>query len=100
LVIENLKGLKQNVKHKGKQIRKVIQRWSYADLIGKIKYKAMLYGIPVIEVDPINTSKTCSICGHVNESLGSNRVFKCPKCGLIMDRDLNAAINIVRKINT
>jgi len=98
LVIENLKGLKQNVKHKGKRIRKVIQRWPYADLIDKIKYKATLYGVPVIEVDPVNTSKMCSVCGHINENLGSNRIFKCPKCGLVMDRDLNAAINIIRKI--
>ena len=42
------------------------------------------------------SSKTCSRCGHVNKNLTlKDRVFKCDKCGLEIDRDDNAAINLV-----
>jgi transposase len=42
------------------------------------------------------TSKTCHRCGHVAQVKG--RVFKCPKCGLIYNRDLNACINIAHAL--
>jgi putative transposase len=49
----------------------------------------------VIKINPRNTSKTCSHCGHVKESLKlSERTYKCEACGTVIDRDLNAAINI------
>ena len=48
-------------------------------------------------VDPRNTSKTCSRCGWVKDDLKlSDRIFHCNACGLDIDRDLNAAINIYR----
>ena len=67
------------------------------DLIQKIKYKAKLEGVPIIEISPRNTSKTCSKCGYVYKRFKNQRVFHCPKCGLVIDRDLNASINIARK---
>ena len=96
IVIERLKGLKKNRK-RGKKVRKILHRWSYHDLIQKIKYKAKLEGVPVIEVSPRNTSKTCSKCGYVYKRFKNQRIFHCPKCGLVIDRDLNASINIARK---
>ncbi len=40
-------------------------------------------------------SKRCSACGEVNDGLGQgDTVFTCPACGLIIDRDLNAALNL------
>ncbi len=98
IVIEKLKGLKQReMKKRKKKLRKILAKWSYADLINKIKYKAKLEGVPIIEVSPRNTSKTCSKCGYVYKRFKNQRVFHCPKCGLVIDRDLNAAINIARK---
>lgn len=99
IVLEKLKGLKKSKLNKStpKNIRKALHIWSYADLIEKIKYKAKLEGVPVKEVSPRNTSKTCSRCGYVNRRLKNERVFVCPKCGLKIDRDLNAAINIANK---
>ena len=98
IVIERLKGLKKNnLKNKGRKIRKILCRWSYHDLIRKIKYKAKLEGIPVIEISPRNTSKTCSGCGYVYKRFKNQRLFNCPNCGLVIDRDLNASINIARK---
>lgn len=97
IVVERLKGVKRNGRRKGKKIRKILHRWSYHDLIRKIKYKAKLEGVSVIEVSPRNTSKTCSKCGYIYKWFRNQRTYHCPKCGLIIDRDLNAAINIARK---
>jgi len=61
------------------------------------QYKFEELGKPVIFVDPRDTTKMCSACGRlVPKGLG-DRVHKCPDCGLKMDRDLNAAINIRNK---
>ena len=48
-------------------------------------------------VDESFTSKTCTKCGVLNEKLGSNKIFKCKDCKLIIDRDVNGARNICLK---
>jgi putative transposase len=59
--------------------------------------KAACAGRRVAQVDPRYTSQDCSQCGHrVPKSL-SQRVHQCPACQLVMDRDQNAAINILRR---
>jgi len=75
----------------------LLQRWNYADLIKKITYKAKLEGVPIVEISPKRTSKTCSRCGYYYKNFKNQRIFKCPKCDLVIDRDLNAAINIARR---
>jgi len=50
-----------------------------------------------IRVDPYHTSKTCSRCGWINKDL-KGAIFECKKCGLRIDRQLNAAINIYLKM--
>lgn len=62
-----------------------------------IKYKANLEGILVVYVNPKNSSKTCHRCGHVAQKV-EGREFRCPKCGLIYNRDLNSAINLARSL--
>jgi putative transposase len=66
-------------------------------LVGMIEYKAEESGVQVIFVDPRNTSQICSRCGfYVRKNLGV-RVHSCPACGLQIDRDINAAINILNR---
>lgn len=61
-----------------------------------LRYKARLSGGQVIEVDPRNTSRRCSPCGHVTrENRESQAVFLCKKCGHSDNADHNAAINIL-----
>lgn len=61
-----------------------------------LHYKARLSGGQVIEVDPKNTSRRCSSCGHVaRENRESQAVFLCKKCGHEDNADRNAAINIL-----
>jgi len=97
IVLEKLKGIKRKTAKKPKWVRKLLHRWSYHDLIQKIQYKAKLEGVPIVEVSPRNTSKTCSRCGFVYKLFKNQKIFHCPNCGLIIDRDLNASINIARK---
>jgi putative transposase len=94
IAIEGLKGLKR--KKVGKRHRKLLHKWSYRDLIQKIEYKGGLSGVPIVFVNPKNTSRTCSKCGYVGSRV-KDRMFKCPKCGFQLDRDLNAARNIAKK---
>ena len=58
--------------------------------------KAEEAGSHVIRVNPRNTSQMCSRCGMFVAKTLSDRVHSCPHCGLVMDRDQNAAINIMR----
>ena len=60
--------------------------------------KAERAGRRVVFVEPAYTSRTCSRCGFVVGELKlSDRVFTCPKCGLVLDRDLNASLNILKR---
>jgi putative transposase len=69
--------------------------WGY--LVQHLTSKAAEAGRVVLLVDPRNTSKTCSQCGHVFESLSlSDRRIDCG-CGLSLDRDHNAAVNILKR---
>jgi putative transposase len=62
----------------------------------QIRYKCDWYGISLLEADRwFPSSKQCSRCGQRKESLTlSERTYYCPNCGLMIDRDLNAAINL------
>jgi putative transposase len=75
---------------------KSISDASWNLLLRLISYKAESAGSKAIFVDPRNTSQMCSCCGALVEKQLKDRIHKCPLCGLEMDRDQNAAINILR----
>jgi len=81
----------------GRKMRGRLHRWSFRELQHQIEYKAKWEGIPVEYVSARNTSKTCSQCGFINKVLKYEREWQCPNCGAILDRDLNAARNILAK---
>lgn len=58
-------------------------------------YKAERRGGQVILVNPCGTSQKCSRCGNIERLKLSDRVFRCSACGIILDRDVNAARNIL-----
>lgn len=81
---------------KNHNLAKSISDAAWRMLVTITSYKAESAGSIVVLVDPRNTSQLCSRCGlKVPKSL-SDRVHECPQCGLVMDRDENAAINILR----
>jgi len=60
-----------------------------------LEYKAEEAGIQVFAVNPSNTTRACSGCGSIVPKRLSVRVHSCPDCGLVLDRDVNAARNIL-----
>jgi len=65
-------------------------------LIGKAASAAR----QVVEIDPAFTSQDCSACGFRVRKKLSERVHSCPNCGLVLDRDHNAALNILQNART
>jgi putative transposase len=61
-----------------------------------LEYKASAAGVQVIAVTPYNTSQRCSGCGELVLKDLDTRVHACPHCGLVLDRDVNAARNILQ----
>ena len=68
------------------------QNWSL--LRSQLKYKAEWAGREYLEVDPKHTSQDCSRC-HARNHPGRSETYRCKACGLVEDRDVNAAINIL-----
>ena len=95
IAIEDLR-IPNMVKNK-KLSRSILEQgWGY--LKSMLTYKSKETGGEVIQVSAHNTSKTCSGCGSVKEELSlSERVYTCSECGIAINRDLNAAINISRR---
>ena len=60
----------------------------------KLKSMAKKYGNKIIEHNEYLTSKSCCNCGNIKDNLGSSKIYKCDKCNMNLDRDINAAINI------
>lgn len=88
IVLENLGKIS-----KGKAKRFVQKsQWSFYQLETFVKYKAALLGIPVLYIDPRNTSRECYKCGSINIPNGKH--YKCSDCGYVAHRDANAALNI------
>ena len=95
IALENLKGFKVTVR---KAQREQFGKWAFNELRNFIAYKAKLNGIPVVFVDPRNTSRNCSRCGHISKSNRKTQSkFVCVQCGFSLNADLNAAINIASR---
>ena len=76
--------------------RKRYTEAALGSLTQKLEHKARKSDVLVLKVNPANTTRTCSRCGHVGGHIPlTTRMFRCPECGLEMDRDQNAARNIL-----
>ena len=95
IVVEDLNIKKMKTSDKfGSCMKRHISDASWGQLIFYLSYKAEYADKRVILVDPANTSKMCSRCGCVKDLGLDVRIYRCEHCGLEMDRDHNAAINI------
>lgn len=63
-----------------------------------LNYFGVVYGVPVIAVNPSYTSQNCSNCGQKVVKTLSTRTHRCPHCRYTADRDENAAINILKSL--
>lgn len=87
----NVKNMVQNPDYS-----KGILDAAWSKLIQYTTYKAEEAGRVVVLVNPKNTSQMCSRCGLIVAKGISERIHNCPYCGYVADRDINAAINIMR----
>ena len=73
--------------------------FGFHGFIQKLEYLAKVFGKTIKKIDRFfPSSKTCSHCGHINKELKlKEREWVCPHCGEYLDRDFNAAINILRE---
>ncbi len=94
VVYETLKVANMVRNHK---LAKSISDASWYQFTQWAAYYAQLHGIACVAVPPQFTTQDCSSCGARVEKSLSTRTHKCPHCGTVLDRDHNAAINILIK---
>ena len=88
----NVKGMVKN-----HNLAKAVSDASWGTFVTMLEYKAKWYGKELVKIGRFYpSSKTCHHCGHVKEDLSlADRYYTCPNCGELIDRDLNAAKNIL-----
>jgi putative transposase len=95
IVVEqlNVAGMVRN-----RHLARALSDAGLAELRRQLTYKTSWYGSRLIVADPFYpSSKTCSVCGWVKAKLTlAERTFTCEVCGLVLDRDLNAAHNLAK----
>jgi IS605 OrfB family transposase len=97
IVLEDLEGITGRVSVRREQ-RARLKGWAFDQLRRFIEYKARLAGVPVLYVDPADTSRTCAECGHCEKANRRSRDhFECRHCGHSDRADANAARNIRAK---
>jgi putative transposase len=95
VVIEDLHaaGMLRN-----RRLARVVSDAAFGEFARQLTCKAAWYGTELVVADRwFPSSKTCSGCRSIDRELAlSDRVYRCDGCGLVLDRDLNAAINLAR----
>ncbi|MDH2900359.1 MAG: transposase [archaeon] len=99
IVMENIKGIRKLYRKgnfQGNKYRRRLNSWSFYKLRKMIEYKARWLGLKVIYVPPHRTSTFCAICDSKVVECTERKVW-CPKCKRLVDRDENAARNILAR---
>ena len=96
LAVEDLKGIRDRSETVfSREMRWLMGNWAFDQLRQFLGYKAEAAGIPLVSVDPRNTSRTCSKCGHCEKANRKSQAkFLCLFCGFEANADSNAAVNI------
>ena len=87
----NVKGMMKN-----KYLSKAVQQQSLGEFRRQLEYKCVWNGIPLVIADRFfASSKRCSCCGTIKKNLKlSDRIYHCEQCGLVIDRDYQASLNL------
>ena len=96
LYIEDLLNVKYKSKLHTKLMNK-LQYWTYGLVKSKLENICEMNGIRIHYVEPSYTSQTCSKCGYVDKLSRDGEIYHCRHCGLIIDADYNASINILHR---
>src|SRR5437879_8318959 len=80
---------------RSRRMNRRLSSWPRGEIHRQIEYKAALAGVPIIKVNPQWTSKTCPVCGaRRRDRVGKG--FVCLVCEWVMDRKINARLNIMK----
>ena len=97
IAIEDLRGLRPQ--SWSRQLNRRLAQWPRRRIHSLLEHKARWRGIPLIKVNPKNTSRTCPACGFLANSrkgaMSAEMKFRC-RCGWSADRQTNAALNILK----
>ena len=94
LALEDLRGIRERTRFRRPQ-RARMAGWAFFQLRSFLQYKATLVGVALVIVDPRNTSRTCSVCGHCDKANRKTQAqFRCLVCGHQAHADINAARNL------
>lgn len=97
VALEDLTHIRNRITARRRQ-RATLHSWSFGQLRAFISYKAESLGIPVVLVDPRNTSRECPACGHTSKNNRKSQAsFCCTSCGFAGIADVIAAGNIARR---
>ncbi|MFC3995539.1 RNA-guided endonuclease InsQ/TnpB family protein [Nocardiopsis sediminis] len=97
IALEDLGGIRQRVTAKKEQ-RSRLHSWGFAQLGAFIAYKARRAGVPVVVVDPRDTSRQCCECRHTHRTNRvSQAMFACRSCGAVLHADINGSRNIAHR---
>jgi IS605 OrfB family transposase len=96
VAVEDLSFIRDRLEDSvSRRFRRRLGNWSFSQLRAFIEYKARLEGVPVVAVDPRNSSRTCSQCGHCDKANRKDQAsFRCLQCGFSLNADHNAALNL------
>jgi putative transposase len=99
IAVEELTGIHDRVTVRKKQ-RAVLRSWAFHQLRFFLTYKATCAGVPLLAIDPRNTSRECSACGYTAKgNRKTQSEFVCLDCGFAFHADINAALNIRSRAN-
>jgi putative transposase len=104
IVLENIQGIRALYRKGNGQTRKYRARmngWSFSEVQRQIEYKARWVGLPVIRLSKSETRGSSVTCPRCGERLQSDKRLErklwCGKCRIVMDRDMDAAVNLSRR---
>ena len=92
-ILENLKNIKGRVLRKSRDLNRKLSKWNARTFQFMLEYKLKWLGLPVKYVNPRNSSKNCPLC-QARMVAYEGRLMKCLKCGLVLDRDVVAVLNL------
>jgi len=95
IAVEDLQ-LKQLIDMHDQHLNKSIHDAGWSSFVMKLCNKAEEAGCRVVKIEPRGTTQECSSCGRIVPKTLKDRIHNCP-CGLSIDRDLNASINILNR---
>ena len=98
IAVEELEKLWQNASQKSTTLADRLSRFAYRKLLHAIEAKCAEYNVPIVYVNPKNTSRTCPRCGAQLQHI--HRLAVCPRCGFVADRDTVGAMNIYKRALT